>query len=226
VSILSKGLFRATEDARGVSAGDAAVGSGAAQVSDIEWRRPVQASFRADPTKQDTFFLTLEDFEEDEALINGLRDRLIERFEQQGLTYVDKPEEAKYACYVYVRYFNGVPEANCDQLESKAGEVFGGRAGWRIAGGETQPPLQYQEIKPMGTGGGWALLIDFAVGESTGEIGKDVDRRTGRLLACIPRADREQALWQFRMGHLPPRSEKCPKDRPLRPPHGPIPRTI
>jgi hypothetical protein len=222
VNVLAKGLFRASgplpESYKPREA--AFVPSDSSQRPRIDWRRPKQPSFLTYPAEPDTFFLSVEDLEEDEELFKGLREGLIWKFENEGrLKYEADPEKAKYACYVYLRYFNGLPSPG--ELERAARDIIGGRKGWKLEGQDRylgNDPIP--EIPPMRAKWGFGILFDIAVGERTES---DVILRPGRLLACLPRASREDALWLFRTGELPPPEPEVLEGQTPSPPAQPDP---
>jgi len=133
--------------------------------------------------------------------------------EKHGLTVLDRSDEADYFVQVYLRYFNANGEADHGEsiIQAAGAEIGGGRPEWVVPGeGPISEAIPVEPIPDLSDGSTkeWVLLIDVAVGEKGGDqtYPDKYALRRGRLLGYVSgrRLGREEALWLFKYGKLPP----------------------
>jgi hypothetical protein len=173
----------------------------------VDWRWVQRTSYETTPGTGSKVFVSVKDIEEAQDINSGLQEGLKAKLEEQGLQIVSDPNEADYACYVYLRYFNRSPDKpkkGEEPIEESPGPD--GQFGWQSPSGRVydSPPV-IAEIPPRGIVNQWDLLIDLAVGEKLSQKdGTSVFMlRWGRLLGHAS-GSRDDALWWFREGRPAP----------------------
>lgn len=156
-------------------------------------------------------FLEFKDLE-DVPELKQLKTDIAEELKKRGITVTENSEGVDYLCQICLRYFNINAKGNGGQsVVEAAASIGGGRKGWIDAGSTVlEGPKPWLPVNPIleGKHKEWCLVLELSVGEKGGEprFEQDYAWRTGRILFYIESrgVGREEALWLFKYGLLPP----------------------